>query len=105
MYVGRADHQVKIQGYRVELSEIEFHAREALQGKNAVAVAFLNQSQSNEIALFIEDVKLDEQNIKNHLKLKLPSYMIPSKFIIHKEFPLNANGKIDRKSLSLELSK
>jgi amino acid adenylation domain-containing protein len=105
MYVGRADHQVKIQGYRVELSEIEFHAREALQGKNAIAVAFLNQSQSNEIALFIEDVKLDEQNIKNHLKLKLPSYMIPSKFIIHKEFPLNANGKIDRKSLSLELSK
>ena len=104
MYIGRADHQVKIQGYRVELSEIEFHVRQAIQGKNAVAVPYQHISQTTEIALFIEDQTSDEVGIKQYLKQKLPTYMIPSKFIFQKEFPLNSNGKIDRKSLSLELN-
>lgn len=104
MYVGRADQQVKIQGYRVELSEIEFHAREGLNGKNTVAVTYRHVSQTNEIALFIEDEHIDEAALKNYLKNKLPSYMIPSKFVYQRSFPLNSNGKIDRKTLALELT-
>ncbi len=104
MYVGRADQQVKIQGYRVELSEIEFHAREGLKGKNTVAVTYTHVTQTNEIALFIEDEHVDEVALKNYLKNKLPNYMIPSKFVYQKSFPLNSNGKIDRKTLALKLT-
>ncbi len=104
MYVGRMDQQVKIQGYRVELSEIEFHAREALKGKNTIAVTYTHITQTNEIALFIEDEQVDEIALKQYLKTKLPSYMIPSKYLLQKTFPLNSNGKIDRKTLALELT-
>ena len=104
MYVGRMDQQVKIQGYRVELSEIEFHAREALKGKNTIAVTYTHITQTKEIALFIEDEHVDEIALKQYLKTKLPSYMIPSKYLLQKTFPLNSNGKIDRKTLALELT-
>ena len=104
MYLGRIDQQVKIQGYRVELSEIEFHAREALKGKNTVAVTYTHITQTKEIALFIEDENVDEIALKHYLKTKLPSYMIPSKYLLQKTFPLNSNGKIDRKTLALELT-
>jgi amino acid adenylation domain-containing protein len=104
MYVGRMDQQVKIQGYRVELSEIEFHAREALKGKNTIAVTYTHITQTKEIALFIEDEQVDEIALKQYLKTKLPSYMIPSKYLLQKTFPLNSNGKIDRKTLALKLT-
>jgi D-alanine--poly(phosphoribitol) ligase subunit 1 len=103
LYLGRVDHQVKIQGYRVELSEIEYHARQALKGKTTIALAFENFSKTNEIALFVEDEKLDEKKLKEYLKEKLPPYMIPSKILMKDEFPLNSNGKIDRKLLLLQL--
>ena len=57
MYAGRMDYQVKIQGYRIELSEIEFHAREFLQGVNAIALAFENELNLTEIASFVEQEK------------------------------------------------
>ncbi|MBE0673428.1 MAG: AMP-binding protein [Bacteroidales bacterium] len=101
MLAGRLDHQVKIQGYRIELGEIEYHAREFLKGKNAIATAFTNSLGNTEIALFIEGKELNESMIIEHLKKKLPPYMLPSLVITVEDFPLNNNGKIDR----LELKK
>ncbi len=96
MLAGRLDYQVKIQGYRIELGEIEYHSREWLKGNNAVAVAFENKTKNTEIALFIEGASIDTQNLLEHLKSKLPSYMIPTKTMCCEVFPLNNNGKVDR---------
>jgi D-alanine--poly(phosphoribitol) ligase subunit 1 len=99
MYAGRLDYQVKIQGFRIELSEIEYHTRECLRGQNAVAVAFENNTGNTEIALFVEDEKTDSSALLVYLKSKMPSYMIPDKIYYNKKFPLNSNGKTDRNML------
>jgi amino acid adenylation domain-containing protein len=99
MLEGRLDHQVKIQGYRVELGEIEYHAREFLSGQNAIAVTFSNQNSNNEIALFIEGELPNDFSLLEYLKRKMPFYMIPSKIIVKEKLPLNASGKTDRIAL------
>ncbi len=99
MYVGRMDHQVKVQGYRIELGEIEHHACEFLEGSNTVALTFENKEGNTEIILFVEGSILDTNALLNYLKSKMPGYMIPSKILISERFPLNINGKIDRKEL------
>jgi amino acid adenylation domain-containing protein len=99
MFCGRMDSQVKIQGFRVELGEIEYHARGSLQSQNAAAVAFENRSGNTEIALFVEGEECDKQSLLNQLKLKMPHYMLPSKIICLSKFPLNQNSKTDRIAL------
>jgi D-alanine--poly(phosphoribitol) ligase subunit 1 len=96
MLVGRIDHQVKVQGYRVELGEIEYHVRAFLKGQNAVASAFNNAMGNAEIALFVEGVLPDNSVLLEYLKSKMPYYMIPSKIIVEKNFPINTSGKVDR---------
>ena len=105
-YFGRIDEQIKIRGYRVELGEIEHQllnhdfiyssivlAKEDLSGHQSL-VAYIELKTKN---------KLDEENLilelKQSLALSLPHYMMPSAFIIMQEWPLTANGKIDKKSL------
>lgn len=99
MYSGRIDFQVKIQGYRVELGEIEHHAREFMRGQNAVAIAFENKTTNTEIALFIEGELAATKELTAYLKSKIPPYMIPTKIIVENIFPLNNNGKVDRNIL------
>lgn len=99
MYSGRLDSQVKIQGFRVELGEIEHHAREFVKGRSVAAVAFENNSGNNEIALFVEGSLPNTENLLKYLKSKMPFYMIPSKVIPKEEFPVNTNGKTDRNML------
>lgn len=97
-FCGRVDSQVKIQGFRVELSEIEHHVRN-LTNLNVAAVAVQNKIGNTEIALFIENYNADINKISEHLKTKVPSYMIPAHLKTIEVFPLNANGKTDRKAL------
>jgi len=99
MFCGRTDSQVKVQGFRVELGDIEFHSHECLPGQKTVALAFEDKIGNIEIALCIEGELKDKQNLLRQLKLKLPQYMMPSKIISHPKFPLNSNGKIDRNEL------
>ena len=99
MYLGRIDSQVKVQGFRVELSEIEFYAKEFLDKTNAVAIAFTNQLNNTEIGMVIESAGFDTRPMIEHMKTKLPTYMIPTQLRFIDTFPLNTNGKIDRKVL------
>lgn len=99
MYSGRLDHQTKIQGFRVEMGEIEFHAREFLNGKNVVCLAFDNKNSITEIAMFIESEEFDTDKLINYMREKMPSYMIPSKILFVPVFPLNTNDKIDKVKL------
>ncbi|HMK03575.1 MAG TPA: AMP-binding protein [Ferruginibacter sp.] len=99
MYLGRVDSQVKVQGFRVELSEIEFFAKEHLQKINAVAIAFTNQLNNTEIGMVIESGEFDTKELVGYMKSKMPGYMVPTQWRFVSSFPLNTNGKIDRKVL------
>ncbi len=100
LYVGRADFQVKIRGYRVELAEIEFHAKANAQKKvNMVALDIINNLGNAELGLAIESDPFDTSNIFDHMKAKMPDYMIPMHVQFVKEFPHSINGKINRKEL------
>lgn len=100
LYCGRIDQQAKIQGFRVELGEIEFHAR-AFYNKEyrVVAIAFDNVQGLTEIALFVESCELDTAKLLEYLRGKMPHYMIPSRIIYLPQFPLNKSEKIDRNQL------
>lgn len=99
MYSGRLDHQAKIQGFRVEMGEIEYHAREFLKGPNVVCLAYDNKENLTEIAMFIEMEQQDTKDLIGYMKTKMPSYMIPTKIYFVPAFPLNSNDKIDKKQL------
>lgn len=100
MYVGRLDQQVKIQGFRVELAEIEYHARQYYRNEiRIVAVAFKNGNNLDEIALFIEKSEEPSDCLLSFLKEMMPQYMIPSRVIYLENFPQNSSDKIDRNKL------
>lgn len=95
MYSGRLDHQAKIQGFRVELGEIEYHAREYLK-KNVVCIAFDNDKALTEIAMFIESTEFDTEEMMLYLRSKMPPYMIPGRLFFVPVFPLNSSDKTDK---------
>lgn len=101
LYLGRIDFQTKIQGFRVELSEIEFYAKQYLEKTNVVVIAMKDQLGNTELGMAIEEKKFDSSLILDYMKSKLPPYMIPKKVAFTENFPLNSNGKIDRKHLEL----
>jgi len=103
MYAGRLDYQIKVQGYRVELGEIEYCAHQYLRDSAVVALPVADQNQNIQIVLFVENESIDIDELSGYLKSKLPAYMIPFKIICLKEFPLNANGKTDRKKLKTSI--
>ncbi|MBU0765753.1 MAG: AMP-binding protein [Bacteroidetes bacterium] len=99
-FVGRMDQQVKVQGgYRVELSEIEHCAREFLPAGNVAAVSLDTGTGIPAIYLAVENHYGELSSLREYLRKKLPYYMIPAKILSFKEFPLNVNGKTDRKKI------
>lgn len=100
-YHGRIDNMVKVNGYRVELGEIE-HAASGFDGVNAVAVIATTNTAGVELVMFYtpREEAISLLRLRAHLSERLPSYMIPRRMIKLSEFPYNANGKIDRKQLA-----
>ena len=97
---GRIDLQVKIQGYRIEPTEIEAVCREITGNTITAAIPYEKHEGLNAIKFFIEgedDMLIDK--IGACFKSKLPLYMIPDEIILLKKIPLNSNGKIDRNKL------
>lgn len=95
IFHGRLDSQVKINGYRVELPEIENAINTSCGYTNKVIVG--SKNGVNQLIAFIES----ENEISAHelLEKRIPSYMIPSKFIFVKHLPLTINGKLDVEQL------
>ena len=103
MYSGRIDHQAKIQGYRVEMGEIENHAREFIGDINVVCMPYENKAGITEIAMFIESAPFPTDDLKSFLKSKMPQYMIPHHIQFEQVFPINGNAKIDKVALKSNL--
>ena len=97
---GRKDYQVKIQGYRIELGDIEYQAKLFLKDIHLVAFPFENALKNTEIALVMESKEFDTNTLKDYLQQKLPSYMIPTKYCFIAKFPINHNDKLDRTTLT-----
>jgi len=100
-YVGRIDHQVKIRGHRVELQEIEEVVRKACGTSQVVSVPWPVRNGSGDgVVAFVSGLEsLDHGRILAYCSGILPEYMVPKKFYLLAEMPLNVNGKIDRKKL------
>lgn len=106
MYSGRIDQQAKIQGFRVELSEIEHHARQYYSNeRRVIAIAFQNAQNLTEIALFVESQQEQTDGLLSYLRTKMPHYMIPTKILFEQTFPLNKSEKIDRNALKEKLNR
>ncbi len=104
MYSGRIDQQAKIQGFRVELGEIEHHARTFYKnGHRVMAIAFQNEQNLTEIALFVESQHEDVKPLIEYLRGKMPQYMIPTRILFEPSFPLNKSEKVDRNALKQKL--
>ena len=102
-YVGRTDFQVKVRGFRIELGEIENLLRQQPQVQDAALVAYdMNGSDkilTAYLVLNVNETKEIKETLRYQLKRVLPDYMIPEVFIFMEKFPLNSNGKLDRKAL------
>jgi amino acid adenylation domain-containing protein len=104
LYLGRMDHQIKVMGHRVELGEIEAVMREASGVDAAIAVGWpLTDSGAGGIAVFIADPDADVAALREAMAERLPDYMVPRRFELLEELPLNANGKFDRRAMLASL--
>ncbi|MFE9820443.1 amino acid adenylation domain-containing protein, partial [Streptomyces sp. NPDC005773] len=98
-YQGRADHQIKLRGFRIEPSEIE-SALIAFPGINQAAVIVReDQPGDRRLVAYTTGDTPDINDLRQHLAKALPTYMIPSAFTHLDALPLTANGKLDRRSL------
>ncbi len=99
MFVGRADFQVKVRGYRVELGEVEFHAGEFLKRTELVALDLTNTLGQTELGLAIKSKPIELDALITRLREQLPEYMVPTQFKFFEELPHSVNGKVDRQRL------
>ena len=99
MYVSRKDFQVKINGFRVELGEIENRYAAISGGKYAVVMPFVNEQGNTELAIIIEGKEYDYNDHRAALAKELPAYEVPNKWLFIRSIPLNQNGKVDRKTI------
>ncbi|HLP62221.1 MAG TPA: amino acid adenylation domain-containing protein, partial [Candidatus Deferrimicrobium sp.] len=99
-FLGRMDYQVKMRGFRIELGEIENKLLEHPDIKEALVVHRTDVNNNDYLCgYFISDKNIDVDGLRNFLGKMLPDYMVPWFYTQLKQFPLSANGKIDRKAL------
>lgn len=97
---GRADQQVKLRGYRLELGEIEAVLSHLPGVEHAVVLVQTFGEDDQRLVAYVESKKdWDEKWLRQEARLKLPSYMLPQHYMQVTAFPLLPNGKIDRKKL------
>lgn len=95
-YAGRRDGQIKINGYRVELGEIETTV-EALSGVERATAILAGER----VHLFAQSSApgISEKSLRSHLFRTLPAYMMPARIVVMETFPITPNGKVDREAL------
>jgi len=104
-FVGRRDNQIKHLGYRIELEEIEAALNALPHVTQAAAVYQRIREQHGRIVAFVTSSgPISESSVRDSLKDRLPDYMIPAIVELLPDLPKNANGKVDRKALSVRLS-
>jgi amino acid adenylation domain-containing protein len=97
-FLGRTDHLVKVRGFRIELGEIESALVRHPAVREAVVVARADGSGEKRLAAYVVP-DLPDEDLRSFLRGHLPEYMVPGTVTGLDVFPLNTNGKVDRKAL------
>jgi aspartate racemase len=113
-FVGRADGQVKVRGFRVELGEIEKAMDSMSNVKDRVVICRQDNPGQKDLVAYVVPSKTKEDNgtlidlsdhqtlsaeVRTHLETMLPSHMMPSAIVVMEQLPLTANGKVDKRAL------
>lgn len=98
-YIGRKDKQIKINGHRVELEEIQYRIEMYPGVKEAKVLVDKSNSLERIVAYFIVIKPIEIDQLLKYIKKHLPYYMIPSHITQIETFPYNNNGKIDERKL------
>jgi amino acid adenylation domain-containing protein len=95
-YLGRADHQIKVQGLRIEPGEIE----NALLDFDGIRESLVLQRDGRLVAYVVAEAgQIEVPELRAFLRQRLPGPLVPAAFVVLDAFPLTPNGKIDRKAL------
>lgn len=104
-YCGRMDFQIKLNGYRIELGDIESNILEMNDVTYCVVLPIEKRGEVKGLAAFVtldhpvEDEFEYSQSVRKYIAEKLPHYMVPKKCIVLDEMPMTNNGKADRRVL------
>lgn len=101
-FLGRADKQIKLRGFRIELEEIEKTLTEHPLVEQAVVIPRDDSAGGKRLIAYIVPVAgsvLTVERLRSHVQERLPEYMVPSLFLVLEQLPLTANGKIDANAL------
>src|SRR4030095_10238647 len=101
-FLGRVDHQVKVRGHRIELGEIEATLGTHPAVRSAVVVAREDRPGDQRLVAYVVPrprARTAEAELREHLKKRLPEFMLPSPFVHLSALPLTPNQKVDRKAL------
>ncbi|GAB1811517.1 non-ribosomal peptide synthetase [Mycobacterium sp. MUNTM1] len=104
-FVGRADHRVKISGYRVELGEIETALRRVPGVRTAVAAVIAVSGESDVLAAQVcsDDATLTAERIRQRLSDLVPAHMVPRHIAVVQRIGFTDAGKLDRRTAAREL--
>ncbi|PJI10003.1 MULTISPECIES: non-ribosomal peptide synthetase [Clostridium] len=101
-FIGRMDYQVKINGFRIELQEIEAKLLKYSKLKEAVVAAQKDKDGNKYLCAYVvSKEKVSSKEIRDFLKKEIPGHMIPSHIMQLESMPVNSNGKVDRKALPI----
>ena len=101
-FLGRADHMIKIRGFRVEPGEVEAVLTADERVNRAIVLVRGETAQDKRlVAYVVPEGKLPNaaEVLRNAVAHQLPEYMVPSAFVVLDEMPLSPTGKVDRKAL------
>ncbi len=98
-FLGRHDQQVKIRGFRVEPGEVERHLAQHPDVQRVVVVAREDLPGGKGLVAYWTGTSLAPSSLRDFLLSRVPGFLVPSAFVWLQELPLNANGKVERRSL------
>ena len=98
-FLGRADYQVKIRGFRIELGEIEAVLLDHPAVREAAVLARPAESRLAAYVVLVSGASASIPELREHLAMRLPEYMVPTAWAVLESLPLSTSGKVNRRAL------